>query len=50
MKNRVFSTEKLAAGIKALIKAAGLKDYEVYGDIHMSPSYFHKVLNCEQTI
>ena len=50
MKNREFSTEKLAASINALIKAAGLRNSEVCKDIHMCPSYYYKCLRFEQTI
>lgn len=50
MKNRTFSTEKLAKSIKALIEAAGLKNAEVYKDIHMSPSAYYGTIAFKQTI
>ena len=37
MKNRQFDTEKLAASIKVLVKAAGLRNSEVCKDVRMSP-------------
>lgn len=50
MKNRKFSTEKLAASIKALVKVTGLRNSEVCKAVHMSPSSYYKTLNAEQTI
>lgn len=50
MKNRIFSTEKLAESVKELIKAADLKNEEVYTDTHISPAYYYKALNSKQTI
>lgn len=50
MKNRNFSTKKLAESVKELIAAAGLKNKEVYTDTHISPAYYYKTLNSKQTI
>lgn len=50
MKNRIFSTEKLAESVKELVKAAGLKNEGVCEDTHMGPSYYYKTLNSQQTI
>lgn len=50
MKDRNFSTEKLAKSIKVLVKAAGISNTVVYKEIHMSPSYYYKVIGFEQTI
>ena len=44
MKNRQFDTEKLAASIKVLVKAAGLRNSEVYKDVRMSPSCYYRTL------
>lgn len=50
MKNRQFSTVKLAASIKVLITAAGLRNSDVCKGVHMSPSCYYKTLKAEQTI
>ena len=44
MKNRQFDTEKLAASIKVLVKAAGLRNSEVCKDVRMSPSCYYRTL------
>ena len=44
MKNRQFDTEKLAASIKVLVKAAGLRNSEVCKDVRMSPSCSYRTL------
>ena len=44
MKNRQFDTEKLAASIKVLVKAAGLRNSEVCKDGRMSPSCYYRTL------
>lgn len=50
MKDRKFSTEKLAKSIKTLVKAAGLSNTVAYKELHMSPSYYYKVMDFQQTI
>lgn len=49
MKNRVFSTERLAQSIKALVDASGVGS-RLYMALHMKPAYYAQVINGEQTI
>jgi len=49
-KDRNFNTKKLAESVKALVKAAHIKHSLLIKGLHMSESYFYKVINGEQTI
>ena len=44
MKNRQFDTEKLAASIKVLVKAAGLRTSGLLKCFRMSPSCYYRTL------
>lgn len=50
MKNRNFSTVKLARSIKALRMAEGVNVKEFYKSIHMTARNYYSVLTGEQTI
>lgn len=50
MKDRDFSTKKLAASIKALRRASGVNVKEFCKDIHMTERSYYSALNGKLTI
>lgn len=50
MKDRDFSTKKLAESIKALREASGVNVKEFCKDIHMTERSYYSALNGKQTI